>query len=207
VYNNRHFDIDSFTETRYITGKRQYTTFLYEYDSFPKNLIAPATFLWRQDPHSENTIEVDELSKQGQLWVWVHPSAFEVTKTTIQDTISKTNKADLVNVKDMENSLVMFDFTGPRSTALLKAVLQLCQSPAASPYQEAHKVLQLLFLEACRYGECIRRTSADQVFTLCGIIFRHGRLFVICGRHPHSLQALFLASSPKILDSRRFMKI
>ncbi|KAG0280188.1 hypothetical protein BGZ96_001647 [Linnemannia gamsii] len=129
---------------RYITGKRQYTTFLYEFDSFPRNLIAPATFLWRQEPHSENAMEVDELSKQGQLWVWVHPSAFEATKATIQETILKINKADLVNVKDMENSLVMFDFTGPRSTALLKAVLQLCQSSAASPYQEAHKTWEAI---------------------------------------------------------------
>lgn len=128
------------TETRYITGKRQYSTYLYEFDSFPKNLIAPATFLWKQEPQSEIAMEVDVLSKQGQLWVWIHPSAFESTKAIIQETIAKTNKADLVNVKDMENSLVMFDFTGPRSTALLKAVLQLCQSDAASPYQEAHKV-------------------------------------------------------------------
>lgn len=90
-------------------------------------------------------MEVDELSKQGQLWVWVHPSAFEATKATIQETISKINKTDLVNIKDMENSLVMFDFTGPRSTALLKAVLQLCQSSAASPYQEAHKVYNCSF--------------------------------------------------------------
>ena len=128
------------TETRYITGKRQYTTYLYESDSFPKNLIAPATFLWKQELQSEIAMEVDELSKQGQLWVWIHPSAFESTKAMIQETIAKTNKADLVNVKDMENSLVMFDFTGPRSTALLKAVLQLSQSDAALPYQEAHKV-------------------------------------------------------------------
>lgn len=130
----------AFTETRYITGKRQYTTYLYEFDNFPKNLIAPATFLWKQEPQSEIALEVDELSKQGQLWVWIHPSAFESTKSMIQETITKTNKTDLVNIKDMENSLVMFDFTGPRSTALLKAVLQLCQSDVASPYQEAHKV-------------------------------------------------------------------
>ncbi|KAF8938323.1 hypothetical protein BGZ47_008637 [Haplosporangium gracile] len=130
---------------RYITGKRQYTTFLYEPDSFPMNLIAPATFLWKQEPPSESAMEVDELSKQGQLWVWIHPSAFEATKTTLQETILKTNKADLVNVKDMENSLVMFDFTGPRSTALLKAVLQLCQSDAASSYQEAHKAWETIY--------------------------------------------------------------
>ncbi|KAF9153091.1 hypothetical protein BG015_004107 [Linnemannia schmuckeri] len=130
--------------TRYITGKRQYTTFLYEPDSFPKNLIAPVTFLWKQEPPSESAMEVDELSKQGQLWIWIHPSAFEATKATIQETVLKTNKAGLVNIRDIENSLVMFDFTGPRSTALLKAVLHLCQSDAASSYQEAHKTWETI---------------------------------------------------------------
>ncbi|KAG0204946.1 hypothetical protein BGX33_008187 [Mortierella sp. NVP41] len=137
---------------RYITGKRQYTTYLYENDSFPKNLIAPATILWKQEPHMENDMDVDEQSRQGQLWVWIHPSAFETTKEKIQETISKTNKTDLVRVKDLENSLVMFDFTGPRSTALLKAVLQLSQADAASPYQEAHKTWETI---------CNMRTSSS----------------------------------------------
>ncbi|KAK3842323.1 MAG: NUC188 domain-containing protein [Linnemannia gamsii] len=137
---------------RYITGKRQYTTYLYEYDSFPKNLIAPATFLWKQDSHSESAMEIEEQSKQGQLWVWIHPSAFEATKAKIEEIISKTNKTNLVHVKDLENSLVMFDFTGPRSTALLKAVLQLSKSEAASPYQEAHKTWEAI---------CNMRTSSS----------------------------------------------
>jgi ribonuclease P/MRP protein subunit POP1 len=126
--------------TRYITGKRQYTTYLYDFDNFPKNLIAPVTFLWKQESYSDSSMEVDEQSELGQLWVWIHPSAFEETKTKIEEAILKSNKAGLVNARDLENSLVMFDFTGPRSTALLKAVLQLSRSEEASPYQEAHKV-------------------------------------------------------------------
>ncbi|KAF9907984.1 hypothetical protein EC991_010332 [Linnemannia zychae] len=137
---------------RYITGKRQYTTYLYDSDSFPMSLIAPVTFLWKQETHSESAMEVDEQSKQGQLWVWIHPSAFEATKAKIEETISKTNKTGLVNINDLENALVMFDLTGPRSMALLKAVLQLSKSEAASPYQEAHKVWEAI---------CNMRTSSS----------------------------------------------
>lgn len=154
-------------------------------------------------------MEVDELSKQGQLWVWIHPSAFESTKAMIQDTIAKANKADLVNVKDMENSLVMFDFTGPRSTALLKAVLQLCQSDAASPYQEAHRVHTAppsLYGRGFVTVNSIEGQLLTNIAFICLFNVRRGRRYVTCGRRLHSPQALFLVSSSKILGSRTFEK-
>ncbi|KAF9927557.1 hypothetical protein FBU30_003064 [Linnemannia zychae] len=131
--------------SRYITGKRQYTTYLYEFDSFPKNLIAPVTFLWRQEPRMDYAMDIDEQLKQGQLWIMIHPAAFEVAKAKINETLSKINKADSIHVKDLENSLVQFDFTGPRSTALLKAVLQLSWSDVALPYQDAHKTWEAIY--------------------------------------------------------------
>ncbi|KAF9958011.1 hypothetical protein BGZ72_001040 [Mortierella alpina] len=129
---------------RYLTGKRKYTAFLYESDSFPQKLIAPVDFLWRQDAATETTMEVDEQSKNGQLWAWVHPSALEATKIKVQEAISKANMTERVHMKDLENSLVLFDFTGPRSTALLQAVLYPCRSEAGRPYEEAHKVWEVV---------------------------------------------------------------
>ncbi|KAF9898081.1 hypothetical protein BX616_004518 [Lobosporangium transversale] len=152
---------------RYVTGKRQFTAYLYEFDSFPQKMIAPATFLWRQSPsgsqatddsisHMDIDINEGELSKQGQLWIWIHPSAFEDAKAKIQEAISKVNSNDSgnksskdhVQMKDLENSLVMFDFTGPRSTALLQAVLKptLPQSQiiTTNNYEEAHKAWDVL---------------------------------------------------------------
>ncbi|KAF8985601.1 hypothetical protein BGZ46_003296 [Entomortierella lignicola] len=129
------------SSSRYVTGKRQFTACLYEFDRFPQNLIAPVTFLWRQQDTTldNSSMEVDELSMQGQLWIWIHPSAFEYAKVKIQEAISKIGKDNDIQVKDLENSLVMFDFTGPRSTALLQAVLKPCKFDTAKPYEEAHR--------------------------------------------------------------------
>ncbi|KAF9175584.1 hypothetical protein BGX21_001585 [Mortierella sp. AD011] len=141
----------SLGSARYVTGKRQFTAHIYEFDSFPQNLIAPATFLWRQQGTALEggsmdgaPMEVDELSMQGQLWIWIHPSAFESAKTKIQEAISKAGKVKDIQVKDLENSLVMFDFTGPRSTTLLQAVLRPCKSETAKPYEDAHRTWDII---------------------------------------------------------------
>ncbi|KAG0346029.1 hypothetical protein BG004_002619 [Podila humilis] len=122
---------------RYIDGRRQYCTYLYQYDSYPRKLISPVTFLWRQDSTPEESMDIDEFSKEGQLWVWIHPSAFEQACESIKIAISEAKMEELVSVKDLENALVIFDFTGPRSTALLQAVLKPYTSGNIN--QEAHK--------------------------------------------------------------------
>ncbi|KAI1314457.1 hypothetical protein EDD11_002159 [Mortierella claussenii] len=134
---------------RYVAGTRQFSAQLFEYDSFPQRLIAPATFLWRQQHSSNagNDMDVDELSRQGQLWIWIHPSAFEDAKAKIQEAISRSSGAENgdVEVKDLGNSLVIFDFTGPRSTALLQAVLNLTTlNNATSQHEEAHRTWDVL---------------------------------------------------------------
>ncbi|GJJ72973.1 ribonuclease P/MRP protein subunit POP1 [Entomortierella parvispora] len=129
----------SLASARYATGKRQYTTYLYGRDRFPQNLIAPATFLWRQQASVSSTMEIDELSTEGQLWIWIHPSAFDLAKEKIQEAVANSKFHEKIHVIDLENSLVMFDFTGPRSTALLQAVLQPCKPEVSEAYEDAHK--------------------------------------------------------------------
>ncbi|KAF9584858.1 hypothetical protein BGW38_004904 [Lunasporangiospora selenospora] len=134
---------------RYTKGTRHFSTFLYEYRSFPQKLVGPASFLWRQVPKSATTtsdMETDDnsLSGNGQLLIWLHPSAFEHALRSVKEAVTALKLEKKVSVKDLESSLVMFDFTGPRSTALLKAVLNPNESDTAEPYQEAHKAWKLL---------------------------------------------------------------
>ncbi|KAG0244945.1 hypothetical protein BGW41_005544 [Actinomortierella wolfii] len=129
---------------RYATGKRQYMANLYEFDSFPQKMIAPMTLLWRQSPSSSSsaapTLTEEGNDRDGQLWVWIHPCSFDLAREQLQKTVSKLGLESKVSIQDLENSLVMYEFTGPRSTALLQAVLQLSSLPNNSPYAEAHRV-------------------------------------------------------------------
>ncbi|KAG0236775.1 hypothetical protein BGX31_003811 [Mortierella sp. GBA43] len=139
--------LPSIVSARCISGLRQFTNRLYEYDSFPQRMVAPATFLWRQDDMTDNRTESGELSKECQLWMWIHPSAFEQAKTVIQDAVTKSSLERSVQIKDLENSLVMFDFTGPRSTALLQAVLKPSKSspsPETAINEQAHKTWETI---------------------------------------------------------------
>ncbi|KAF9348058.1 hypothetical protein BGX34_002698 [Mortierella sp. NVP85] len=128
---------------RYAAGNRQFAARLYEYDTFPQQMIAPATFLWRQDGTTEDGMEMDGTSN-SQLWVWIHPSAFEQVKAVIEDAVTQSQPEQSVQVKDLENSLVMFDFTGPRSTALLQAVLRPSPSGSADINEHAHRTWRTL---------------------------------------------------------------
>ncbi|KAI8360797.1 ribonucleases P/MRP protein subunit POP1-domain-containing protein [Blakeslea trispora] len=94
---------------RYIKGNRYGSTHLYEYLGFPTKLVCPISFLWK--PVTRDT-----------LWLWVHPSAFNEAMTFIKLALNKTN-ANEVAINDLRNEILRFELTGPRSTALLQAIL------------------------------------------------------------------------------------
>ncbi|KAK3822612.1 MAG: ribonucleases P/MRP protein subunit POP1-domain-containing protein [Benniella sp.] len=135
--------LPTITSARYAAGNRQFTARLYEYDTFPQRMVAPATFLWRQDGTTEDAMDMDSTSN-SQLWVWIHPSAFEQGKAVIEDAVAQSQPEQSVQVKDLENSLVMFDFTGPRSTALLQAVLKPTPLGSADINEHAHRTWRTL---------------------------------------------------------------
>ncbi|KAF9970400.1 hypothetical protein BGZ73_006883 [Actinomortierella ambigua] len=127
------------TSARYVTGKRQYMANLYELDAFPQKMIAPMTLLWRQaSPSAMATDSGDD--EDAQLWVWIHPSSFDLALKHLREAAVQLDLGNKVSIEDLENSLVMFEFTGPRSTALLQAVLRLSALSEDSPYTEAHRV-------------------------------------------------------------------
>lgn len=98
---------------RFIKGNRIGATALYEYLGFPTKLICPITFLWK--PKTNDTI-----------WLWIHPSAINEALTFIKLAIKETNTTH-VELNDLRNDLLRFELTGPRSTALLQAILDPVQ--------------------------------------------------------------------------------
>ncbi|KAI8342334.1 ribonucleases P/MRP protein subunit POP1-domain-containing protein [Chlamydoabsidia padenii] len=94
---------------RYTKGQRIGHGLLYQ--SYPTGFLNPVTFLWRH---------YDMQQDDSQLWMWIHPSVYQDALTLFQDTVKDMTD---VQVADHRDELVRFDFTGPRSTALLQAIL------------------------------------------------------------------------------------
>ncbi|RCH82061.1 hypothetical protein CU098_000584, partial [Rhizopus stolonifer] len=93
---------------RYIKGNRLGSTHLYEYLGYPTKLICPITFLWKPS--------------KDALWLWAHPSAFNEAMIFIKKALQET-KSNNVHISDLRDDILRFDLTGPRSTALLQAIL------------------------------------------------------------------------------------
>jgi ribonuclease P/MRP protein subunit POP1 len=94
---------------RYIKGNRIGSTNLYEYLEYPTNLICPISFLWK--PQTKDTI-----------WLWIHPAAINEALFYIKKAIQET-KVQNLQLNDIREQLLRFELTGPRSTALLQAIL------------------------------------------------------------------------------------
>ncbi|KAI8978898.1 ribonucleases P/MRP protein subunit POP1-domain-containing protein [Pilobolus umbonatus] len=109
--------LPSVGSARYIKGNRTGTTHLYEYRGYPAKLICPFSFLWK--PESQDT-----------LWLWIHPSAYNEALTHIKKSILEQNVN--VKIKDLRDEILRFDLTGPRSTALLQAILDPIEGDGAT---------------------------------------------------------------------------
>ncbi|CAO3590230.1 unnamed protein product [Absidia cylindrospora] len=109
--------LDQFTDpfmpsvgsVRYTKGQRIGHGLLYH--CYPTRFFCPVTFLWRYHEMQQD---------QSQLWMWIHPSAFPDVLSHFQNVVNDKQDIELL---DLRNELVRFDFTGPRSTALLQSIL------------------------------------------------------------------------------------
>ncbi|CAO3587888.1 unnamed protein product [Absidia cylindrospora] len=104
--------LPSIGSNRFKKGTRIGHSYFYSQGEYPTNLISPITFLWRS-----STTDND-----ATLWLWTHPSAFEIIQQQIQDAASLM-KTPQVKVQDLRKDFARFELTGPRSKDLLQAIL------------------------------------------------------------------------------------
>ncbi|KAH8554274.1 NUC188 domain-containing protein [Umbelopsis sp. PMI_123] len=109
--------LPSVASQRYNKGHRLGHTTLFHYMSYPQKAVCPITFLWQQHPPTA-------LSK---LWLWIHPAAFDEAWECLKVAQEKTQNENTVVVTDLRDEILLFQLTGPRSTALLHAVLDTAQ--------------------------------------------------------------------------------
>ncbi|GAA5804971.1 hypothetical protein HPULCUR_010481 [Helicostylum pulchrum] len=99
---------------RFVKGNRMGNSNLYEYLKYPTHLICPISFLWK--PHTKDT-----------LWLWIHPAAINEALEFIKLAVKET-KVENVQLNDLREQVLRFELTGPRSTALLQAILDPVQN-------------------------------------------------------------------------------
>lgn len=120
--------LPSVTSERYIKGNRMGTTNLYEYMAYPSNLICPISFLWK--PQTKDTV-----------WLWIHPAAINEALCYIKKAIDETKME--VQLNDLREELLRFELTGPRSTALLQAILDPVENKESNGNQTWKDLHQL----------------------------------------------------------------
>ncbi|OUM63682.1 hypothetical protein PIROE2DRAFT_21942, partial [Piromyces sp. E2] len=112
--------IPSITSNRYIKGNRIGNTKIYEYKKYPFNTITPATFFWK-------AISNNESNSKRTLWLWIHPSSCQDVLKELE-TAKKELKINKVNIKLLNDEIIMFQLAGPRSHAILQETLNLCDN-------------------------------------------------------------------------------
>jgi ribonuclease P/MRP protein subunit POP1 len=122
----------SFTAGAYLSGKKQGLMMLHEKGKFPFKTVARVSFLWKPEQEKDRT-----------LWIWVNNDSYKKVFTLLVNTINGNNKeVELKPVKigntritPLFQDLIRFEFSGPRSHAILSTCLTL--SPKNS---DSHKL-------------------------------------------------------------------
>lgn len=64
-----------------------------------------------------------DTSISRKLWMWIHPASFEEAWKCLTEAQKQTSLTKSVELTDLRDEILMFELTGPRSTALLHAIL------------------------------------------------------------------------------------
>ncbi|GBB87563.1 hypothetical protein RclHR1_01400016 [Rhizophagus clarus] len=130
---------------RYLSGKRQCSTFIYAYLKYPSHFVIPINLLWMPI--------IDTEDDNRHILIWIHPSAFEEVLTILEFAREQLKLQDAISIHNLQDELLMFELTGPRSTALLQEVLDIYDEPSGPSNEmllkprvnyEAHKAWKAL---------------------------------------------------------------
>lgn len=94
----------------FINGKRCGDIMLYHSYGFPEKAIGLAQFVWRSCDGDKR-----------QLWLIVHPSLLNIVLEQVAACVSRLAKT--VEIRNLQDELILFRIVGPRSNAMLSSVL------------------------------------------------------------------------------------
>ncbi|CAG8814373.1 27705_t:CDS:2, partial [Racocetra persica] len=108
---------------RYLNGKRQCSTFLYHYLMYPIHIIAPINLIWKPTFITNTSDEDNKVTRH--VLIWIHGCAFDESFEALNTAIEKMELRCEISISNLQDEFLMFELTGPRSTALLQEVLDI----------------------------------------------------------------------------------
>ncbi|CAO3630201.1 unnamed protein product [Cunninghamella blakesleeana] len=143
---------------RFIKGTRIGHTNIYKDGEYPYQYLCPITFLWRSKVADSN---------ENLLWLWIHPSSFTIIEDQIKKLIPTIDES--VMITDLRKELVRFELTGPKSLAILQAIIEpvevnddVCTKKSKNTNQQLWNDMKSIRSGCCLpYGSVIGLTIQD----------------------------------------------
>ncbi|XP_065175148.1 ribonucleases P/MRP protein subunit POP1-like [Sycon ciliatum] len=130
----------SIRAAQYLPGQREGTILLFKRDAYPHGALGPVQFLWQplpsgdSEPAAKRVKRADDTAgPRRRLWLWIHPSMLD---DALEEFNAAFQVAD-VSVSSLQHDLCRFSLYGPKSTALLKEVLECYDAGAELPDADA----------------------------------------------------------------------
>ncbi|KAI0670934.1 POP1-domain-containing protein [Trametes maxima] len=124
---------------RFLTGARALETYIYAYGSYPHNLIAPATILWRVSSadagkgkgKETSTSAITSSGKTRLVWIRVHPSVIveahqtlRLASSSVLDAAKDAGRIEQVEMADLREEFNVFEIMGPKASQVLQGALK-----------------------------------------------------------------------------------
>ncbi|KAI0333745.1 POP1-domain-containing protein [Cubamyces sp. BRFM 1775] len=132
---------------RFVSGARAVETYLYQYNSYPHELIAPVSISWRSGPVTSEDVPTDPKDTKGKrkaklttgglppdhkvLWIRVHPSvlvaahqSLRLAASFVLDAAKRAGRDATVEMADLREHLNVFEIMGPKASQIIKGALK-----------------------------------------------------------------------------------
>ncbi|KAL2634213.1 hypothetical protein R1flu_005692 [Riccia fluitans] len=103
---------------------------LYHVGKAPYDAIAPITFLWRP-PASDlkhkatepEEVQVNVSGEERQLWIWIHPGAYDSALHCLAAACEKQAKDNPVNCRSRRSEFARLEILGSKATEVIRKVI------------------------------------------------------------------------------------
>ncbi|KAG8684812.1 hypothetical protein FRC08_013472, partial [Ceratobasidium sp. 394] len=120
--------------TRYVSGVRICPTHLYEAGSWPKDLVAPVTVLWRPvmvapgHKSAESSLTVQRPSADQEtrtVWIRVHPASLKNAMESLKLAHKQVSTTSQLEIADLSGDVNAFELVGPRTSQVIHGAFRL----------------------------------------------------------------------------------